>query len=379
MRIGVYNPAVGTRYSGGTETFLREMIRRLQTDHEVVLYTGDGDILPELDLPNVDVVGLPWLDKSRRATDLLRTATAGQMLPAEVESLSLFGGARFGRRVEADDIDVLSTHYYLDNLLVSRAVDVPTLFRFPGIRSPSIRWRVMARHADPSLYVSNSETTAGRVETWLDLDIAGTVYAGVDVDRFAPDVSPAIGHDEFTVLFVGRLDAGKGLSELVDAVARLRESTPARLLLVGDGTLRSDLEARAQKRGIRDAVTFAGEVEHGEIHRYYASCDAFCLPSEHEGFPVVNVEAMASGKPVVSTHIPAVEEQIVHEEDGLLVDVGDVDALATALERLATDPGLAERLGGAAREKAVAEFTWGVQADRMATLYERARDEGVQR
>lgn len=378
MRIGVYNPAVGTRYSGGTETFLREMIRRLQTDHDLVLYTGGGDILPELDLPNLEVVGLPWLDKSRRTTDLLRTATAGQLLPAEVESLSLFGGSRFGRRVDADGLDVLSTHYYLDNLLVSRAVDVPTLFRFPGIRSPSIRWRTMAKYADPELYVSNSETTAGRVESWLDLDIAGTVYAGVDTDRFTPDVSPAVEYDEFTALFVGRLDPGKGLAELIDAVAQLRESTPATLLLVGDGTLRDHLEVRAEERGIRDAVTFVGEVEHGEIHRYYAACDAFCLPSEHEGFPVVNLEAMASGKPVVSTHIPAVEEQIVHEEDGLLIDVGDVDALATALERLATDPDLRQGVGEAAREKAVAEFTWDVQADRMTELYERARDAGGQ-
>jgi len=376
MRIGIYNPAVGTRYSGGTETFLREMIRRLQRDHAVELYTGAGELLPELELPDVTVHRLPWLDKTRRTTDLLRAATADQLLPAEVESLSLFAGSALARRIDTRSLDVLSTHYYLDNLLLSRAVDVPTLFRFPGIRRPSIRWRVMARHADPTLYVSNSETTASRVESWLDLDIDGTVYAGVDTDRFHPDATPAVETDAFTLLFVGRLDPGKGLAELIDAFARLREESPAELLFVGDGILREDLAARADERGVREDVTFVGEVEHGDIHRYYASCDAFCLPSEHEGFPVVNLEAMAAGKPVVSTHIPAVEEQIVDGEDGLLVDVGAVDQLSEAFRRLLTDPDLRARLGAAAREKAVAEFTWAVQADRMARLYERARDEG---
>lgn len=372
MRIGIYNPAVGTRYAGGTETFLREMMRRLAQNYDVILYTGTGTLVPELVDSPVTVRQFPFVDKSRRLTGLLRKATADQLLSAEVESLSLFVGAQLAHRIAADDLDVLSTHYYLDNLLVSRAVDVPTLFRFPGIRSPSIRWRVMMRHADPTLYVSNSKTTAGRVADWLDIDVDGTVYAGVDTDRFTPAVEPAVETDAFTSLFVGRLDPGKGLFELLEAVAAVRQTTDVELLFVGDGILRSELESRAEELGIDAPTTFVGEVEHGEIHRYYASCDVFALPSEHEGFPVVNIEAMASGKPVVSTHIPAVEEQIVDGEDGLLVDVGDVEALAAALERLATDTELCDRLGEAARRKAVESFTWEVQAERMAELYERA-------
>jgi glycosyltransferase involved in cell wall biosynthesis len=372
MRIGIYNPAVGTRYAGGTETFLREMIRRLAQTHDVILYTGSGTLVPELVDSPVTVRQFPFLDKSRRLTGLLRTATADQLLSAEVESLSLFAGTHLARRIAADDLDVLSTHYYLDNLLISRAVDVPTLFRFPGIRKPSIRWRVMARHADPTLYVSNSETTAGRVDEWLDIEVDGTVYAGVDTDRFSPTVEPAIETETFTALFVGRLDPGKGLFELLDAVAEVRQRTDTELLFVGDGILRSDLESRAEELGICGSTTFVGEVKHGEIHRYYASCDAFVLPSEHEGFPVVNIEAMASGKPVVSTYIPAVEEQITDGEDGLLVDVGDVKALAAAIKRLATDRELCNRLGDAARRKAVESFTWEVQAERMVELYEQA-------
>jgi glycosyltransferase involved in cell wall biosynthesis len=372
MRIGIYNPAVGTRYAGGTETFLREMIRRLAQHHEVFLYTGSGTLVPELVESKVTVRQFPFLDKSRRLTTLFRTVTADQLLSAEVESVSLFAGTHLARRIAADDLDVLSTHYYLDNLLISRVVDVPTLFRFPGIRNPSLRWRVMARYADPALYVSNSETTAGRVDDWLGIEVEGTVYAGVDTDRFRPTVEPAIETGAFTALFVGRLDPGKGLFELLDALAIVRRHTNVELLFVGDGILRSDLESRAKELDIQESTTFVGEVEHSDIHRYYASCDSFILPSEHEGFPVVNIEAMASGKPVVSTHIPAVEEQIVDGKDGLLVDVGDVEALAGAIERLATDAELCDRLGDAARRKAVESFTWEVQAERMAELYERA-------
>lgn len=372
MRIGIYNPAVGTRYSGGTETFLREMIQRLSVRHDVTLYTGSGTPVSELKESDVDIVQFPWVDKTQRASSFARYLTANQLLSAEVESLSFFTGSKFGQAIDTESLDVLSTHYYLDNFLISRFLDIPTLFRFPGIRKPSPRWKAMARFAQPDVYVSNSITTADRVREWLDINIDRTVYAGVDTDRFSPNTTPAIESEDVKLLFVGRLDPGKGLHELIRSVSRTVQNHDVELYLVGNGILRDELEALSDDLGIHDSVIFVGEVEHGEIHHYYASCDIFCLPSEHEGFPVVNIEAMACGLPVVSTTIPAVKEQIEQGVDGLLVDPGDTEALVEAIERLVSDQELRQQLGSAARAKAVAQFTWDVQVDRMETLYETA-------
>lgn len=371
MDIGIYNPAVGTRYSGGTETFLREMSWRLARDHHVTVYTGSGDLIPELRDSAVDCVQLPYVDKSSRIGSLARRVTAGQLLPGEAESISLFAGSRFGKVIDSRGHDVVSTHYYLDNMFISRTLNVPTLFRFPGVRSPSPRWKAMARFADPDVYVSNSEMTADRVREWLDIDVQGTVYAGVDIERFSPDTSPTLRTDGVTVLYVGRLEEGKGLFDLLEAFSNLDEPD-ATLLLVGDGVSRSRLRKRARQIGISDMVRFEGEIEHNDIHEYYAAADIFCLPSEHEGFGIVNVEAMASGLPVISTRIPAVEEVVDHEETGLLFDVGDVEELTDIFKRLIGDKALRERLGKAARRKAVKEFTWDAQAERMEVMYELA-------
>jgi len=367
MRIGIYNPRVGFSRAGGTETFLREMMRRLTADHEIHLYCGAGDLLTEVQDLDVEITTIPLWAKESRRNEHLTAYTP--LLPAEVESLSMYWHARRSGVFErlADEVDVLSTHYYLDNLLVSRQAPVPTLFRFPGIMQPSVRWRVMARFATPDCYLSNSQATAARLREWLDLDVDGTVYAGVDLDQFSPDTEPAFTTDRVAILFVGRLDDGKGLHDLLEAYARIADD--ATLHLVGSGTLEADLRASASELGIADDVTFVGAVPHDEIHRYYAAADVFCLPSYHEGFPVVNMEALASGCALVTTRLDAVEEQVTDGEHALLVDPGDVDGLAAALQRVVHDADLRDRLAANGLERATA-FGWDEQATRMSEYYE---------
>ncbi len=370
MRIGIYNPRAGFSRSGGTETFLREMMKRLQDDHEVVLYCGAGDLLEEVRDLSVTVRQVPLLKKESRLNNAIASRTP--VLPAEIESLSMYANARregiFGEM--NTDVDVLSTHYYLDNLLVSRTAPIPTLFRFPGIKQPSIRWKTMARLATPDAYLSNSEATAARLREWLGLEVDGTVHAGVDLEQFGPEADPAFKCDRASVLFVGRLDEGKGLFDLLKAQSQLGDAT--RLYLVGSGTLEDDLRESADTLGIADDVEFVGAVPHDEIHRYYAAADIFCLPSYHEGFPIVNMEALASGCALVSTQIDSIEEQVTDGETGLLVAPGDVDALANALRRVATDRDMRQRLVENGLERAEA-FGWAEQAEKMSEYYECVR------
>lgn len=369
MRIGIYNPRVGTAKSGGTETFLREMMKRLSREHEVVCYTGTGKILDEVASLDVDIVQIPFLSKedswNRRITDLT------PLLPAEIESLSLYWSAL--RRGVLDSmsstVDVVSTHYYLDNVLLSRSTDVPSVFRFPGIRHPSWRWKLMARTANPTVYLGNSQSTAERVERWLNITVDGVVYPGVDVDQFSPDIGPDDKSDSLSILYVGRLDEGKGLFDLLEAHARL---TPIpELRLVGDGKLVEDLEAYTDRLGTSSQVTFAGPIPHGDVHRQYAMADIFCLPSEHESLGIVNLEAMATGLPVVSTRIDAIEEYIADGENGLLVEPGNVDELASALQRFVSSPSIREEIGEKGRMTAQS-FSWEDQAIKLVDYYEQA-------
>lgn len=372
MNIGIYNPRVGMSEPGGTEAFLRAVVPYLSRNHDVTLYLGDGDLVPEV--LNLDAERRPISFCAKRQKLNRSLASYTPVLPAEVESVSMFGNAWRADQFKhmEREMDVVSTHYYLDNLLVSRKIETPTLFRFPGIKNPSIRWRTMARFAETDCYLTNSDATSDRVERWLDIEPRDAVYPGIDADQFRPDVTPAFSSDQFVVMYVGRLDSGKGLTNLVDAHATLPDDVD--LYLVGDGTVRNTLEQRVEEHGTGDSVTFAGAVPHEDVQQYYVASDVFCLPSHHEGFGMVNIEAMACGAPVVSTNIDAIEEYIEHGENGLLVEPDDPESLAKALERLYRSPDLREQFRTAGLET-VENFSWETQANHLEEFYRETVDE----
>ena len=151
------------------------------------------------------------------------------------------------------------------------------------------------------------------------------------------------------------------------------------LLLVGDGPARAALEAEAQALGVRDRVVFLGAMPYQQIVPYYLAADAFWFPSiaRSEAFGLVQVEAMACGCPVINAAIPdsGVAWVSPHEVSGLTVPVDDPIALADAATRLMTEPGLRDRLGASARERAAHEFDHRVMAERSLKLYRRVLDE----
>jgi rhamnosyl/mannosyltransferase len=171
------------------------------------------------------------------------------------------------------------------------------------------------------------------------------------------------------LLFVGRLVPYKGVEVLIRAL----RDTPARLAVVGDGPLRRSLERLAADVGVADRVTFAGAVPDEELLAHYHACDALVLPSitRAEAFGMVQLEAMACSRPVVSTDLPSGVPWVNrHGESGLVVPPGDVPALAAALRLLAGDAALRERLGAGARRRVEAEFTASRMAERTVGLYE---------
>jgi rhamnosyl/mannosyltransferase len=170
-------------------------------------------------------------------------------------------------------------------------------------------------------------------------------------------------------LFVGRLVHYKGLDVLLRALPGLEAET----VVIGDGPIRSSLAIRARELGIADRVRFMGQVSNDELLAWYHACDALVLPSisRQEAFGIVQLEAMACGRPVVSTDLPTGVSWVnQHGRTGLVVRAGDVAALRGALARLACDAELRARLGTAARARVMSQFTAEQMGAAALSLYQ---------
>ena len=198
---------------------------------------------------------------------------------------------------------------------------------------------------------------------------------GIRIDRFQQldDRQRALAqtirrrHPGPRVLFVGRLVYYKGLDTLIDAMA----SVPGTLLLGGEGPLGTELRQRAAERGILERVELLGRIADADLPAYYHAADVFALPSVAvtETFGVVQLEAMAAGRPVVSTDLPTGVPWVnQHEVTGLVVPPGDVTALAAALRRIAADQNLRSRLGAQALKRAESTFTMECMVDGFRTV-----------
>jgi glycosyltransferase involved in cell wall biosynthesis len=182
------------------------------------------------------------------------------------------------------------------------------------------------------------------------------VHCGTDLARYQyrPAPPPA---GALSVLCVARLAPQKGLDVLVSAIGALVEGgTDVHLTIVGSGPLEAALRQHAERRGVAQRVSFAGAVGQDDMADYYARADIFCLPSFAEGLPIVLMEAMATGCPVVATRVMGVPELVEDGVSGLLVAPGNVDELAGALGELAGSAGLRESLGRAGRAKVEQAF-----------------------
>lgn len=179
--------------------------------------------------------------------------------------------------------------------------------------------------------------------------------------------------DTVEFLFAGRLVYYKGCDTMLRAFASIRHQE-AHLTIIGDGALRGELECLAAQLGVRDRVDFLGEVERSVLLERFAGCDVFLLPSvaPSEAFGIVQIEAMAYGKPVINTDLKSgVPYVSIHGETGLTVKAGDARQLADAMERLATQPGLRRQYGDAAARRARDCYHMDSMIQKVKALYER--------
>jgi glycosyltransferase involved in cell wall biosynthesis len=207
------------------------------------------------------------------------------------------------------------------------------------------------------------------------------IHCGVDTQFFSPATeqpyskAPA---SDFTVLCIGTLHEVKGQTYLLQACRLLEDSGIAvRCQFIGEGEDRRSLESEARQLHLEDRVKFCGNLNRGEVRRRLQQADVVCAPSvptksgRREGIPVVLMEAMASGVPVVASRLSGIPELVEHERTGLLFEPGNPHELAAALRRLHDDRNLHAHLAAAARQKIEREFNLHRNAALLQARFQR--------
>jgi glycosyltransferase involved in cell wall biosynthesis len=203
---------------------------------------------------------------------------------------------------------------------------------------------------------------------------------GIDTEEFVrrretaeAKIELGLPPSRFVIGAVGRLSPEKGFDLLIQAVDQLLyNGLDVSLLIVGEGDCRQALQSQIISLGRGDRIQLLGY--RADTRGVYEAMDVYALSSLREGLPNALLEAMALEVPVVATRIAGVPRLITHEEDGLLVEPGSVEALAQALIRLKNDDGLRDRLRKAGRETIESRYSFRARMDRIRALYDQLLD-----
>lgn len=362
MNIGVYHNAVGTRHAGGIAVYIQRMVAELAASNDVFVYTQTGEITDILARADVTLVETPAF--ADRIPSWARAVT-----PLGTQDLTklrmTWWASRNGIVDHIDDhVDVLLTFQFLDDLLLSHLVSVPTIYEYHSLERVGLGARLRERLSRTEYVLANADDTARRIADEFGYEPDDVVYPGVDPDRFRPDGELAVSADVPVVLFVGRFVEGKGVFDLLEAIDGL--DRPVSVHLVGTGE-RVRVERACRDLGLADVVTIEGEIPHVDLPAYYRAADVFCLPTHAESFGMANVEAMACGTPIVTTDLDSIRAYVDDGDHGLLTPAGNPGALSSALSRLLDAPDRRREMGHRARERAL-EFGWTEQAARLEAV-----------
>ena len=284
---------------------------------------------------------------------------------------------RYGTRY---DIPVVTSNHaipdnLLDNIRLLAPVSRPISYL---ITEYGARFHSKADYITMPTQAAIDMLTEGR-EDLPDIPIEA-VSNGIDLSRFRPTKAKVATYKKFkipqdatVISYVGRLDAEKHISVLIDSFARLQEISnlpPLHLLIVGSGTESERLQNQVHELGINSKVTFTGRVTDDEIVELHKVGDVFCMPSPAELQCIAALEAMASGKPVVAVNAGALYELCQDGRNGFLCEKDDVEGIAAALETLARDEKMRAKYGKESL-KIASEHDMETTLNTFETIYKR--------
>ncbi|MEM9097664.1 MAG: glycosyltransferase family 4 protein [Pseudomonadota bacterium] len=263
-------------------------------------------------------------------------------------------------------------------MLASRLAQIPFSFMMHGpnefVEAP--RWRLDLKIAEAAFVtcISHFCRSQGMIyaapEHWAKMHI---VHCGIETERYEKnDITDRTGK---TLVFVGRLVAVKGVPILLDTLARLKPEHPdLKLILIGDGPDSSWIEDRIRELELDETVQLTGYQSQTEVAEHLARADILVLPSFAEGVPVVLMEAMASGLPVITTRIAGIPELVHDGMNGFVVPPGDIEALRDRIGKLLKEPETGVRFGKAGREHVAREYNITSEAGWLAQILQHNLD-----
>jgi glycosyltransferase involved in cell wall biosynthesis len=206
-----------------------------------------------------------------------------------------------------------------------------------------------------------------------------TIRSGLETERFAPDRDVrakwrsrwGVKDDDIVIGTIARLFENKGYEEILRAMpSAVTKCDRLRFVWVGDGAHRSRYERKLNELGLLHRVVFTGLLPPEEVGPIINGFDLLLHASKWEGLPRAMVQALLVEKPVVSFDNDGAPE-VVDEQTGVLVPLGDVDGLVSGIVRLAADAALREKLGKTGRQRCLEAFDWHTMVDQLETLYEK--------
>lgn len=397
--------------SGGTEKHVLSLIRAFKQDHQAVLAAPRGLALPQFLAEEIPYYPFTRLDQDFR------------------EGLRTFKAA-VREAVETHGVEIIHIHAGAELMIFARQAvkdrQLPLVFTVHGYHGGSASFsyflaaRIARRYASRVICVAESE-----LRRLLGFGLPGRklemLYNGVSVDPLLePSLeSPAKGAEgvgqqalkaeaensavaqktaRLQVLrqelgiretgpvigAVGRLETAKGLEYLIKAFARVQselavhaahgEATLSNLVIVGTGSLENSLKSLAAELGVEKQVIFTGY--RTDAQWIMALFDIFALPSLQEALPLVGIEAMGLGKPVVGSTADGIPELVVDGETGYLVPPRDVESLADRLLKLCLDPEKRRLMGQKGRERYLANFTREIMCEKTLEVYRKVKGAG---
>jgi len=172
------------------------------------------------------------------------------------------------------------------------------------------------------------------------------------------------------LLYLGRLHIKKGIDVALTAFESIVERFPkTRLIIAGDGPARAELEHLSISKGLNPVVDFLGWVNPKDVPNLINTCTMVLMPSRAESFPLVALQAALMARPVVATRVGGLPEVVVHGQTGLLVELDDSVKIGDATAFLLAHPGIATRMGQAARHRVQTEFSWERHVHAYDALY----------
>ncbi|MGQ0765901.1 MAG: glycosyltransferase family 4 protein [Gemmatimonadota bacterium] len=349
--------------AGGAELHLHEIFGRLaRRGHEVTLLCGGWAGCPQFaSLDGIEVIRagtrLTFPFVARRAWQRHLARRPFDLLIEDINKVPLFTPLWGRGRLPVVGL-------------------VPHLFgstAFQELPAPAAAAVWLAEKPIPRIYrgvpfqVISESTADDLVRRGVDQDLVSVIYCGIDTVAYTPDESLRAPRPHFA--YLGRLRRYKRVDIIIRAFAEA--AIPgSKLEVAGAGNDRDRLESLARSLDLGEAVTFLGRINEEEKKRLLRRSWALALTSPKEGWGITNLEAAASGTPVLASDSPGLDESVRDGETGFLLPHGDVGALAAAMKRLAGDIDLVRQMGGRGREFAKS-FTWDRSALETETDLER--------